>query len=161
MKFHYLTKEFYNDYPKDKFPEIMQKDTRPYTQILISSNDLVFAVPLRSDIKHKDNVLWTDKNNKCGLDFTKTIIITDEKYIDKLSKPYIRPAEYKHLLGKDRRVVEKVEKFIDDYKEAKLNLSISHNAELYKFSALQYFEEYIYSAKEKSEEQVAITSEIV
>ena len=58
---------------------------------------------------------------------------------------YIRDKEHQHLLGKERRVKEKMEKCIGNYKKAKENIEEKHNAEYCGFSTLQYFEEYIYS----------------
>lgn len=57
-------------------------------QICIKINDLLFAIPLRSNIRHK-NAFWTDTSNGCGLDFSKTVILTDDNYIDKHRKPCI------------------------------------------------------------------------
>lgn len=87
----------------------MKKD-RPYTQVLTDVNGLKFAIPLHSDINHQTNVLWTDKKNKHGLDFTKAVLVLDEAYIDNTKHVYIREKEHKYLLGKERRVKEKMEK---------------------------------------------------
>lgn len=86
----------------------------------------------------------TDKQAKHGLNFTKAVVILDDEYVSK-KKVYIRPKEHKHLFGKERRVKEKMEKCIANYKKAKLNINIKHNEEYCKFSTLQYFEEYIYN----------------
>ena len=66
-----------------------------------------FAVPLRSHIKHK-YVLWTDEENRCGLDFSKAIVLTKPKYIDRSRKPYIRPNEFNSLRGKERIIEMKM-----------------------------------------------------
>ena len=65
MKFIYLTKSFYNTYPKSSYPEIENKMERPYAQIVISINHQLWALPLRSNIKHKF-VQWTDKIRLIG-----------------------------------------------------------------------------------------------
>ena len=69
-RFVFLSAKFYKDYPQVKYPEIEQKQMRPYIQVLIDIFDNTFAVPLRSNINHP-YVFWTDKSNKCGLDFSK------------------------------------------------------------------------------------------
>ena len=74
-------KKFYNDYPSNKYPEMMLKRNRPYTQVITEVNGLKFAVPLRSDVTHKTDVLWTDKQTNHGLDFTKAVLILDDEYI--------------------------------------------------------------------------------
>jgi protein AbiQ len=143
MEFRHLSKKYYEDYPYEKYPELMAKENRPYTQVITNIAGLKFAIPLRSDISHPQNVLWTNKKKKHGLDFTKAILILDDSYIDD-KRVRIRDDEHKHLLGKEQRVKEKMEKCIMDYKKAKLDLSSEHNKEYCSYSSLQYFEEYIY-----------------
>lgn len=143
MEFKHLSTKFYNDYPANRYPEMMLKKDRPYTQVITNVNGLRFAVPLRSDISHATDVLWTNKKEKHGLDFTKAVLILDDSYIDN-DKVYIRSAEHKHLLGKEYLVKQKMEKCISNYKKAKEHLEEKHNQEYCKYSTLQYFEEYIY-----------------
>ena len=152
MEFWHLSQKFYTDYPQSQYPELMAKNDRPYTQTIVTVDNLTFAVPLRSDISHQQNVLWTNKRAKCGLDFTKAVLILDPNYIDYSKKVFIRPDEHRHLLGKERRVKEKMEKCIEDYKKAKADLSQEHNREYCSFSSLQYFEQYIYPDQNKDEE---------
>ena len=76
MAFFYLTPEFYEKYKNCK--EILQKQKRPYAVHLIRYNNLTFAIPVRSNINH--NFSYKTIGSK-GLDFTKTVIITDEKYL--------------------------------------------------------------------------------
>ena len=147
MVFYHLSEQFYSDYPSEKYPEMMIKEDRPYTQVITDVNGLKFAIPLRSDISHNGDVLWTDKSAKHGLDFTKAVLILDEKYISD-EKVFIRNKEFKHLLGKERRVKEKMEKCIGNYKKAKSNIKEEHNAEYCSYSTLRYFEEHIYSEAE-------------
>jgi protein AbiQ len=148
MEFRHLSDKFYRKYPSEQFPELMVKENRPYTQVITDINGLKFAVPLRSDISHSTDVLWTDKQAGHGLDFTKAVIILDDEYVSD-EKVFIRQKEHKHLLGKERRVKEKMEKCIANYKKAKSNIKEKHNAEYCKFSTLQYFEEYIYDQETK------------
>lgn len=151
MEFRHLSDKFYKKYPIEQFPELMIKENRPYTQVITDVNGLKFAVPLRSDISHATDVLWTDKQARHGLDFTKAVIILNDEYISD-EKVFIRQKEHKHLLGKERRVKEKMEKCIANYKKAKSNIKEKHNAEYCNFSTLQYFEEYIYNNEELKSE---------
>lgn len=144
MEFRHLSDKFFKEYPSEQFPELMIKENRPYTQVITDVNGLRFAIPLRSDISHNTDVLWTDKQARHGLDFTKAVIILDDEYISD-EKVFIRQKEHKHLLGKERRVKEKMEKCITNYKKAKANIEEEHNAEYCRFSTLQYFEKYIYN----------------
>ena len=135
-------KKFYENYPSDKYKEMMTKENRPYTQVIVNINNLKFAVPLRSGISHSNDVLWTNKAEKHGLDFTKAILILDDEYLCS-EKVFIKNKEHKSLLGKEYIVKKKMEKCIDNYKKAKNNLKEKHNVEYCKYSTLQYFENYI------------------
>lgn len=141
-RFIYLSKEFYNDYPQEKFPEIEKKDTRPYIQICVTINGVQFALPLRSHINHK-YVVWTDKENRCGIDLTKAVVISDEKYIDTEREPRLRQNEFNALKGKDFFIKSRFENYIKEYKSAKLDTDNIYSQRLRTFSTLQYFEEYI------------------
>lgn len=104
---------------------------------------VLWGIPLRSHIKH-DHVIWTDKANGCGIDFTKAVVIEKpDKYISN-TQPYIRPDEFKVLKQIDEyRVSQKMQRYIKEYKNAKLKPNIPRNKQLLKYSTLQYFEEYI------------------
>ena len=97
---------------------------------------------MRSDIHHP-HVLWTDKKNNCGVDFSKAVVITDDKYIDMLTEPHIRENEFNALRGKDYKIKVKMEKYIEEYKKAKQDLNKKHYQNLVKYSTLQYFEKEI------------------
>lgn len=141
-RFVFLTDEFYKAYPSELYPEIEQKHNRPYIQVYVEINGIQYAIPLRSEI-HRPHVLWTDKKNHCGVDFSKAVVITDEKYIDMLTEPYIRENEFNALRGKDYKIKVKMEKYIEEYKKAKQDLGKKHNQNLVKYSTLQYFEKEI------------------
>lgn len=137
VKYIFLKEDFYNVYNSTDFPEIERKSDRPYIMIQINIYGVDFAIPLRSGISHK-HVLWTDKANKCGVDYSKAIIITDSKYIDS-KKPYIRPNEHKALMGKEYILKSGFEKYIENYKKALTEMHIERNEKLCKFSTLQYY----------------------
>ena len=139
MKLIVLSDEFYDHYAG--CAEIMKKNDRPYAQMRIQINDTVFAVPLRSNIRH-NHVFWTDKENRCGLDFSKTVAILDERYILD-DHPQIRQKEFNALIGQDHIIEQKLMKYIGEYKRAKADLSRERNVRLCAYSSLQYFEDYI------------------
>ena len=140
-RFIFLSDKFYNDYPYLQYPEIEQKKQRPYIQVLTRINGILFAIPLRSHINHPF-VLWTDKENHCGLDFSKAVVISDPEYIDLSTTPYIRPKEFDELRGKDYRIYQKMIQYIKKYKKAK-NKTDAISVNLVRVSTLQYFEEYL------------------
>lgn len=141
MKYIFLTKKFYDDYKN--CPEIEKNQDRPYMQACIEIDSKIYAVPLRSHITH-EHVLWSDKENCCGLDFSKAVLLLKpDEYIDKERSPYIRPKEFKALKGKEYEAEQKLKKYIKQYKKAKSKLQFRENQILCRYSTLQYFEEYL------------------
>ncbi len=141
-RFVFLSEEFYNAYPETDYPEMEQKRNRPYIQVYIEIKGVQYAIPLRSDIRHP-HVLWTDKANHCGVDFSKAVVINKESYIDITAEPHLRQNEFDALRGKDYKIKTKMEQYIERYKKAKQDLSNSINQRLVKYSTLQYFEKEI------------------
>ena len=141
-RFIFLSEEFYKTYPSSKYPEIEQKHNRPYIQVYVVIDDVQYAIPLRSDIHHP-HVLWTDKQNHCGVDFSKAVVISEEKYIDPSTEPHIRQKEFDALRGKDYKIRQKMIKYIATYKKAKENPTNPHNKQILQYSTLQYFEKEI------------------
>jgi protein AbiQ len=137
MEIIFLNKEFYIDYADCK--EIEKKENRPHFMILATIEKIDFAIPLRSHIKHT-YVVWTNKENQCGLDLSKSIVIVDKnKYIDTSIKPYIREDEFRKLRGKDYFIKQKLETYIKQYKKALKKQELRNNNLMCKFSTLQYF----------------------
>ena len=143
LKTVFLTDAFYKAYPTSKYAEIEQKTDRPYVRVQVTVNGVLWGIPMRSNINHP-HVIWTDKENNCGLDFSKAVVITKPaKYISGI-KPYIRDNEFKVLKQLDEYTIsQKLQKYIKDYKKAKKALKVKRNRELVSYSTLQYFEKYI------------------
>ena len=133
MAFFYLTPEFYEKYKNCK--EILQKQKRPYAVHLIRYNNLTFAIPVRSNINH--NFSYKTIGNK-GLDFTKTVIIIDEKYLSN-NKAVINHEEYLKL-DKNRKFIEKkMLSYLKIYEKALKTPDTNKNKTILSKSVLQYF----------------------
>lgn len=141
-RFIFLSNEFYNDYPSVKYPEMEQKTNRPYIQVYLEIDGVQYAIPLRSDINHP-HVFWTDKENHCGIDFSKAVVISEERYIDSTKNPHLRQNEFDALRGKDYKIKTKMQKYIEKYKKARQDISKPINKKLVQYSTLQYFEKEI------------------
>ena len=141
FKFIFLTQQFYADYMA--CPEIEQKPDRPYVQVVLRIDDIDFAIPMRSHIKHP-NAYITDEKNLCGLDYSKAIVLVDPaRYIDISRKPRIRQNEFDALRGKEYIVEQGMRRYLKLYHRALLHPEIPRNAMLLRYSTLQYFEEHI------------------
>lgn len=144
MKYTFLTKKFYKDYPHTQYPQMELKDDRPYAHIHIKTYGQLFCIPLRSNINHP-HAFFTNKKNKCGVDYSKAVVIDDISYIGNTTKVFLRNDEYKKLRGKDYIIQKQFESYIELYKQAKIDKSVDHRDDILKFSTLQYFEKYIYN----------------
>ena len=108
MKLVFLSAEFYKDYADCS--EIEQKPTRPYIRIGVLINGVLWAVPFRSNIRH-EHVIWTNEAKRCGMDFSKAVVIVDpERYIDS-AVPHLRGEE---LARTKRRTVLQMCREISD-----------------------------------------------
>ena len=142
MRFAFLSEAFYNDYPAEQFPEIEHKPNRPYVVVFVTVGEQQFAIPMRSHITHPHAFL-TDKEKRCGVDYTKAIVVLDEeKYLDSTKKPHIRPNEFDALRGKEYKIQCGLQKYIEKYKKAKSSEKEIDKI-LVRCSTLQYFEEYL------------------
>ena len=141
LKTVFLTDVFYRRY--QNCPEIEQKFTRPYIRVEVVLDGILWAIPLRSSIKHK-YAIWTDKDNGCGIDLTKAVVVEHPaEYISDI-QPRIRENEFRVIKQLDNHfVASKLKKYILDYKKAKTHPEIKRNENLLRCSTLQYFEDYI------------------
>lgn len=137
----FLTDKFYEDYAA--CTEIERKPTRPHLCAALLVNGNLCCIPFRSNIKH-EYAIWTDKEHKCGLDFSKTVAIIDErKYIDRSKRAYLRPNEYAIFKTvTDRDIEAALKRYLKQYRRAKAAPQVAHNKILLKYSCIQYFEKY-------------------
>lgn len=136
-----LKKIFFDQHLNHK--EILSnKEGRPYLSLIIECNDKIFAIPFRTNIKHKYAFLFktstrisNEKSKLPGIDFTKAVIIHDsdiERHCAVDKKEWIE-------LNKNLDTITK--NFIDYVKKFKESLNNSSFEKLpeFKFSSLQYF----------------------
>lgn len=102
----------------------------------------LFAIPMRSHISHP-YAYMTDKEKRCGVDYTKAVLVTDEaRYIEQERKPHIRPNEFDALRGKEYKIKCGMQKYIEVYQKAKQS-ELARDKMLVRCSTLQYFEQYL------------------
>lgn len=141
MEFCFLSLLFYEKY--GDYKEILIKQNRPYTVLIIESSGHKFAIPFRSHINTNNRDCFiTDKTTNAGLDFQKSVVITNESYIDTTKRPEIRNIDYKAIQFKDYKIKRKFESFLkffmDEYKRYKEHPELKQNARI-QFCSLQYF----------------------
>ncbi len=142
-----LSAEFYKEYPADQYPEIMRKDERPYTCLLIDAHDDYFiCIPFRSHIQHKNAYLFTNtkrsKHSKSGLDYKKTAIIKNPDLIDSQNPAVVDQDEYNEMLTNIEIITKEALSYVDTYIHHVDKTKVLHPQTFirhYRFSTLPYF----------------------
>lgn len=160
MKFsldiYQLSAKFMADYPISKYPELMYKQGRPYSCLLLDTHsDYLICVPYRSSIRHKNAFLFvgTQRSRKMqsGLDYTKIVLIRDRGYLDPV-KAVVDQDEYRETIVHIQTIVKEVLNYVDTYIGHLAGTSQIHRREYerrYRFSTLPYFHD-IMGISEKS-----------
>lgn len=161
MDFKFLSEKYYDEYTNDMYPQLELKPTRPYAHVKINMYGYDFYIPLRSNIMHP-HAFFTDKKNKCGVDYSKAVIITDESYVDCTKKVFLRNNEFKRLKGKEYKIKKGFEEYIKLYQSAKNGEEVPHKEDILLYSSLQYFENYLFSKQvpEQNVKELAQESEL-
>lgn len=142
-----LSQAFFTAYPPNQFPELMTKDARPYTCLLIETHeDYLICVPFRSSIQHKEAFLFTNtqrsKRTQSGLDYKKAVIIKDGTYIDSTANVVVDNDEYTAMMTNIGSIVENVHKYVQKYVDHVLGTKVLHPREYlrrFQYSTLPYF----------------------
>lgn len=137
----YLTQEFYQEYNAEQYPEIERKQERPYIVCLVNIDNNTYAIPFRTNIKHK--CCYTFKNSsrdtKCstGLDYSKAVIVNDDKFIG--DEAIIDNKEYVELSNKYYFIIKQFTSYLQGYFKYANGEANQFEAKKYKFSTLKYF----------------------
>ncbi len=140
-KLNYLTEDFYNKYNYNDYPEIESKSNRPYMVLLIQVEDNTFAIPFRTNVKHNNCYKFEHSSRPTdsitGLDYSKAVIINDNKYIGAAAR--INDMEYTELDANCHIIIKQFTSFVRNYiKYANGNLN-KYQAKKYKYTTLKYF----------------------
>ena len=140
-----LSEKFYQDYPKTMYPEILNKEKRPYVCLTFKVRDYYVCIPYRSNVPHKHSYQFKfsrrSKIKQSGLDYKKIIIIQNEAYLE-LGSGVVDNDEYQETRMYIKKIISSAEAFIDVYINHIKGIAILHSKEFdrrYAFSTLQYF----------------------
>lgn len=141
-----LNEAFMRDYPEDEFPELMHKLGRPYSCLLIDTHeDYFICIPFRSHINHRNSFMFhgtqRSMKSKSGLDYTKIVLIKDEKYFDD-KKAIVDQDEYNEVQIHLDEIVEEAVNYVNGYIAHVEKIKEMHPREFerkYKYSTLPYF----------------------
>lgn len=142
-----LSPAFFIAYPPSNYPEIMTKDSRPYTCLMIETHeDYLICIPFRSSIHHNEAFLFTktqrSKRSRSGLDYKKTIIVKDTSYIDSAPSIVVDNDEYTAMMTNISKIVSDANSYISKYVNHIKGTAPLHEREFmrrYQYSTLPYF----------------------
>lgn len=93
--------------------------TRGHGIVQISINDLTFAIPVRSNIRHDASlILQVDRRyhiKGMGLDYSKAMLIRDSKHVTEA--PFVLKSKKagKKLVGKEEHITKQFQKYVEKY----------------------------------------------
>ncbi|TCL61635.1 type III toxin-antitoxin system TenpIN family toxin [Allofournierella massiliensis] len=142
-----LSQDFMQDYPASVYPELMHKQGRPYSCLLIETHEGYFiCVPFRSSIGHKNAFLFTgtarSKAFRSGLDYSKIVIVKESRYLDSNRPAVVDQDEYNEMRANLPKIVEQVNRYVCTYMNHVTGKKTLHQREYtrkYGFSTLPYF----------------------
>jgi len=146
-----LSAQFYSDYPHTKYPEIALKHGRPYSCLLVEyMDDLYICIPFRSHVRHKYAYHFKtssrSRKSQSGLDYTKSILIKEDNYLDSATTAIVDQDEYKETVLNLPRITQEVYDYISDYKDDLNGVRKLHPKEWqrrYGKSTLPYFNSFL------------------
>lgn len=141
-----LTNDFYNDYPRNDYPEILRKKQRPYNCLLVETHyDYFICVPYRTDINHdyafKFSSSSRSASHNSGLDYTKIIIVRNLDYVDSIDA-LVDQDEYHETMINLKKISEEATRFVEDYvayQKGELSLHPAEVRRRYNYTTLKYF----------------------
>jgi protein AbiQ len=133
MELKMLSENFYQQ--NGHLSEVMDKSTdgvtytskaesRGYGVLLFDVEGLKFAIPFRSNIPHKKCFVSkkkTDTNGRIrrmGLDYTKSVVITDESFVTNQSFKMKDSREYFNVVNNEDRIIFEFSEYVKKYKKA-------------------------------------------
>ncbi len=139
---HKLSTQFFLDFPKKLYPEIEEKENRPYIILVCTINGIKFGLPLRTNIKHNYCYKFkrTTRNTKSstGIDFSKAVVLNNSNHIGNTTT--IDSKEYIELDKNIVFIISKFKQYVNSYIDYKKSNQYDKNKDFkYKYSTLQYF----------------------
>lgn len=138
---NYLSSEFFEKYNAIDYPEIENKESRPYMVVLMKIENNTFAVPFRTNVSHnncyKFKTSTRPSDSVTGIDYTKAVIVNDRKYIGSIAR--INDKEYIELNNNYFFIIKQFKKYVDDYIKFINGNKGYYAKKKFKYTTLKYF----------------------
>lgn len=142
-----LSDTFYEDYPVSQYPELLEKNMRPYNCLLIETkHDYFICVPYRTEINHeyayKFKKSLRSRKHSSGLDYSKMVIIKDLSYIDSQNPALVDKDEYDETRIHISKIADGVNSYLGGYLDHYNGNHVLPAATFkrkYKYATLRYF----------------------
>ena len=143
---HALTPQFYAAYPSDQYPELLQKNNRPYNCLLVKTNvDYFICIPFRSSMKHNCGFHFSNTHratrSRSGLDFKKIVLVKNAAFIDD-DIAVIDRDEFLEARANLKKIAENAATYVNRYVQHITKARVLHPHEYerkYRYSTLPYF----------------------
>ncbi|MBD5477351.1 MAG: hypothetical protein HDR18_12390 [Lachnospiraceae bacterium] len=140
-KLNYLSAEFYKQYSTDRYPEIENKENRPYMVLLIKVDSNTFAIPFRTNVKHNNCYKFQNSTRPTesvtGLDYSKAVVINDSIFIGKAAR--INDDEYTELDMNYHIIIKRFTTYVRGYIKYAEGTLNEYQRFKYRYTTLQYF----------------------
>lgn len=142
-----LTNKFYADYPNSIYREIVRKNNRPYTCLLVQSHYGYFiCIPFRSHINHKYAFKFRksvrSQRTNSGLDYSKIVIITNSEYVE-AADAIVDKDEFNETRENIEYIKNDAQNYIDNYVDSLMGKAAKYDKRefdrVYGYSTLRYF----------------------
>lgn len=138
----FLTRDFYLQYDSVNYPEIEHKEERPYAVLLVNVCGNKFAIPFRTNIRHKNAYKFRNSgrttDSETGLDFTKAVIVNNGNFIG--GSATIDRKEYVELSKNAVKIIKKFTTYVNNYIKYRKGIGAEYRRLDYQFTTLKYFE---------------------
>lgn len=146
MEVHQLSASFTADYPVEKYPELMYKQTRPYSCLTIDTDtNYYICIPYRTNILHNNAFKFRgtkrSQSHTSGLDYSKIVLVQKTTYFDSQGA-HVDQDEYNETRKNIKKISTDAIRYVNGYINHHNGTKVLHPKEYarkYQYSTLKYF----------------------
>lgn len=147
QRLYKLSDQFYIDYPRNIYPEILQpRGSRVYNCLIIQNKEYYICIPFRTEMRHRNGYHFRNsersKEHKSGLDYSKMVIVTDVSRYLAQTTSLIDSDELAEARDNSTRIARGALRYLEDYIKHVTGENILRRQDFdkkYSLSTLPYF----------------------